>query len=84
MDGLADSGLPEWKVTLLVTLTLVVIAASHVHSARRAWSEMRAKDLPTRWRKTLSYLARHELHYAKQIPILVAFVVVAVIVVSNL
>lgn len=84
MHGLEDSGLPEWKTTLLVTLTLVVIAAAHVHSARQAWSEMRARELPTRWRMALSYLARHEWHYAKRIPMLIAFVLVAIVVVVNL
>ena len=84
MQGLTDTGLPDWKITLLVTMTLVVLAAAHAHSARQAWSEMRAKDLPTRWRKALSYMVRHEFHYAKRVPLLIAFVLVAAIVVVYL
>ena len=84
MEGLTNTGLPEWKVPLLVTLTLVVIAAAHVHSARQAWSEMRARGLPSRRRRAFSYVARHELHYPKRIPMLVAFVLVSAAVVANL
>jgi hypothetical protein len=84
MHGLQESGLPEWKQTVLVTITLIVIAAAHVHSARQAWSEMRQRELPTRWRRALSYVARHELHYAKRVPLLIFFVVVAVIVIVTL
>ena len=84
MEGLTNTGLPEWKVLLLATLTLVVIAAARVHSARQAWSEMRWRALPSRWRRAFSYVARHELHYAKRIPMLLAFVLVSVLVVGNL
>lgn len=84
MKPLADTGLAEWKVALLVFLTLIAIAAAHVHSAHQAWTEMRARALPSWWRRIFSYLARHELHYARRMPMNVAFVLVSVVVVANL
>jgi hypothetical protein len=84
MDAIAAAGIAPWKITLLVSLTLVVIGSAHVHSAREAWSEMRAKSLPTRWRQVLSFLARHEKNYARRMPMMIAFVLAALVVVVRL
>jgi hypothetical protein len=78
------AGLPDWKLTLLVTMTLMVVAAAHVHSARAAWREMRQKQLPTIGRQVLSYLVRHEKHYVKHVPMMIMFVLAAVVVVVEL
>ena len=84
MNPFAAAGLPEWKTILLVSMTLIVIAASHVHSARAAWAEMRSKHLPSRWRQVISFVARHEYHYGKRVPLMIVFVIVSVAVVVQL
>jgi hypothetical protein len=84
MNGLKPTELLQWKVTLLVAMTLVVVVSAHWHSFRAASEEVRAKRLPTRWRQVLSYVVRHELHYAKQVPLLILFVVSSVLVVAGL
>jgi hypothetical protein len=84
MDALVDSGLPMWKVATLVAMTLLVVGASHVHSAREAWAGMTAKGIDSRWRQVLSYLGRHEVAYAKRVPLLIFFVISATAVVYTL
>lgn len=84
MSGLDPAELPRWKIALLVAMTMVVVASAHWHSFRAASDEVRAKRLPTRWRQVLSYVLRHELHYAKQVPLMVLFVVSSVVVVAGL
>ncbi len=84
MDALAQYGLPTWKVAALFAMTFTVVAASHVHSAREAWAGMQATGIEARWRKVLSYLKRHEIAYAKRVPMLLAFVIVSTIVVTSL
>jgi hypothetical protein len=83
MHGFESAGLPEWKVTLLIGMTLVVVASAHWHSFRAARRDLTAKDLPTRWRRILSYLASHELHYLKQVPLMIFFVGSSVVVVGD-
>jgi hypothetical protein len=84
MLGLDTAGLPEWKVSLLLAMTLVVVASAHWHSFRAARREVRARDLPTGLRRILSYVARHELHYVKQVPLMIYFVASSVVVVAEL
>jgi hypothetical protein len=84
MNTFYGPALPEWKIALLMSMTLVVIASAHWHSFREAWAEMQARNLPTRWRQVLSYVARHELHYAKQVPLMVLFVLSSVVVFAHL
>lgn len=84
MDHLAQYGLPTWKVATLFAMTFIVVASSHVHSAREAWAGMQDAALPSTWRKVLSYLKRHELAYAKKVPMMLAFVIVSTIVVTSL
>lgn len=84
MHGFETAGLPEWKVSLLVAMTLVVVASAHWHSFRAARREVKASELPTRWRRILSYLARHELHYVKQVPLMIFFVTSSAVVIADL
>lgn len=84
MDALVNSGMPMWKVALLISMTVTVVLASHFHSAREAWAGMQAREIPTRWRRVLSYLGRHEVAYAKRVPMMVAFVIVSSAVVYTL
>lgn len=84
MDSFETAQLPEWKIALLIATTTIVVASAHWHSFRAAKREVRAKNLPTRWRQVLSYVARHELHYAKQVPLMILFIVSSVVVVAGL
>lgn len=84
MDALVNSGMPMWKTMLLVAMTLTVVIASHFHSAREAWTGMRAREIPSSWRRVLSYLGRHEVAYAKRVPMMIAFVIVSSAVVYTL
>ncbi len=84
MDALVNSGLPLWKIYLLVGMTLTVIAASHFHSAREAWTGMQARELVSRWRQVLSYLGRHEVAYAKRVPMMILFVITSTAVIYTL
>ena len=84
MPAILAAGLPQWKVVLLFAMTLVVVASAHVHSFRSAWPEMRARNLPSAWRRALSYIVRHEVHYARQVPLMILFVASSVVVVAAL
>lgn len=76
--------LPTWKLMVLVAMTLTVVFAAHWHSAVAARREVAARDLPTRRQRWLSYLVRHQLHYMRQVPLMVFFVLSSVIVVADL
>lgn len=84
MHGFDTAGLPEWKVSLLLAMTLVVVMSAHWHSYCAARREVKARDLPTRLGRILSYVARHEIHYVKQVPLMMFFVAASVVVVARL
>ena len=76
--------LPEWKVSLLTVMTIAVVLAAHWHSFRAARADLRAAKPERAWRRVLIYLLRHELHYLRQVPLLVFYVVASVFVVARL
>jgi hypothetical protein len=77
---LADaSGLPEWTLILLTAMTVTVVTSAHWHSAAAAWAEVRARQFPSRWRRVLSYVLRHQFHYARRVPMLIVFVLASVV-----
>jgi hypothetical protein len=84
MTALAASGMAEWKLILLIAMTFIAIGAAHVHSARRAFADVRGRPDRPRWRTALAYLGRHEVYYAKQIPLLIFFVLCSVAVVASI
>jgi hypothetical protein len=84
MHELSSTVLPQWKVTLLVAMTLVVVGAAHYHSGCAALREMRDLQTAVRWRRVVSYLARHHLHYARRVPLMIFFVASSVVIVATL
>lgn len=79
-----EAELPAWKLLLLVTMTLTVVAAAHWHSFVAARREVSDRSLPTRRQRLLSYIMRHQLHYMRQVPLMVVFVIASVVVVAGL
>lgn len=75
---------PEWKSLVLTAMTLTVVMAAHWHSYRAARADLRSRRPKAAWRVLATYLWRHELHYLRQVPILVFFVLASVAVVARL
>jgi hypothetical protein len=73
--------LPEWKLILLTAMTVTIVLSAHWHSSVAARAEVRARYFPSRWRRFLSYVLRHQFHYARQVPLLILFVIASVVVV---